>query len=52
MDIIYRVTILKMNGAIWTETVHTEEEALKLVADSIDEYPHVVLSKHRKKHRV
>ncbi len=49
MSRTYRVSIMKMNGAVWTETYTDKDEALAFLEKNIDDYPHVVFSTQRRR---
>lgn len=42
-----RVTILKMNGSIWTETFSDSEKAIDFMKKNIEDYPHMVISRQK-----
>jgi hypothetical protein len=42
-----RVTILKMNGSIWTETFSSTSEAIEFMKKNIEDYPHMVISRQK-----
>ena len=44
-NILYRVTVMKANGSVWTKTYDVEEKLFEVLPHLFEQFPHVTVSR-------
>ncbi len=44
-NILYRVTVFKANGSVWTKNYEVEEKLFEVLPHLFEQFPHVTVSR-------